>query len=133
MGKYVDAERGLGWVRLQCSFPRNPKVLDLVGRKQYRALVAYIASLGYSGEHGLDGFVPAAALPFLHATERDAQQLERVGLWDWAEGGWDIHDWHDYQPSSEQVAKRRAAAKSNAEARWKRQRAADLTVVPHQK
>jgi hypothetical protein len=27
MAKFIDAERGMTWVRLECAFPRNPKVL----------------------------------------------------------------------------------------------------------
>ncbi len=129
MAKYIDAERGLNWVRLDCSFPRNPKVLVLVEAKAWRAIAVYIAGLSYSGEHGLDGFLPRSALVYLHGTSRDAHQLEEVGLWHWTEGGWDIHDWHDYQPSSERVAARRDAAKRNAESRWKKARAEKLRVV----
>lgn len=132
MAKFIDAERGLTWVRLECSFPRNPKVLALVEAKGWRAIAVYIAGLSYSGEHGLDGFIPRTALVYLHGTQRDAHQLEEVGLWHWAEGGWDINDWHDYQPSSEQVAKRREAAKRNAETRWKRARADKLKAVPNE-
>lgn len=129
MAKFIDAERGLSWVRLECSFPRNPKVLALVEAKAWRAIAVYIAGLSYSGEHGLDGFLPRSCLVYLHGSQRDAHQLEEVGLWHWAEGGWDIHDWHDYQPSSERVAKRREAAKRNAETRWKKARAEKLRVV----
>ena len=129
MGKLIDASRGMSWVRLECSFPRNPKVLDLVHAKGFRAVTAYIAGLAYSGEHGLDGFLPESALPYLHATTATASQLVAVGLWDPQHGGWDIHDWADYQPTSEQVERRKAAAKRNAEARWKKQRAESLRAV----
>lgn len=129
MAKFIDAERGLTWVRLECSFPRNPKVLALVEAKAWRAIAVYIAGLAYSGEHGLDGYLPRSCLVYLHGTQRDASQLEEVGLWNWVEGGWDVHDWHDYQPSSERVANRRIAAKRNAETRWKKARAEKLRVV----
>lgn len=129
MGKFVNAARGLTWVRLECAFPRNPKVLELVHAKSWRAITVYVAGLAYSGEHGLDGFLPRSCLPYLHATPATATQLVDAGLWDEQPGGWDIHDWHDYQPSSEQVERRREAAKRNAEVRWNRQRAASLRVV----
>lgn len=129
MAKYIDAERGLSWVRLETAFPRNHKILALIEMKGWRAITVYVAGLAYSGEQGLDGFIPRASLVYLHGTARDAHQLEEVGLWRWAEGGWDINDWHDYQPSSDRVAARREAAKRNAEKRWKKSRAESLKVV----
>lgn len=129
MAKFIDATRGLSWVRLECSFPRNPKVLTLVEGKAWRAIAVYIAGLSYSGEHGLDGFIPRAALVYLHGTQREAGQLEEVGLWNWAEGGWDINDWHDYQPTAESAQRRRDKARLAAEERWKKERANKLKVV----
>lgn len=133
--KFINATRGLTWVRLDCSFPRNPKVLELVAGKQWRAITVYIAGLAYSGEHGLDGFLPEHCLVYLHGTPRDAKVLERVGLWHWSDGGWDINDWRDYQPSAAETQMRRDKARLAAEIRWKRQRARDaehLKVVDHE-
>lgn len=129
MAKYIDAERGLSWVRLDCSFPRNPKVLVLVEAKAWRAIAVYIAGLSYSGEHGLDGYLPRSCLVYLHGTQRDAQQLEEVGLWHWAEGGWDINDWHDYQPSALAAQERSNKARAAAEIRWKKQRAREAAAT----
>lgn len=116
------------WVRLDCSFPRNPKVLELVQRKAWRAVTAYVAGLAYSGEHGLDGWLPLPCLPFLHATVREADQLVAVRLWLPGHGGWDINDWDAYQPSAEQMQARKTRAKHAAEQRWRKARAGPLAV-----
>lgn len=113
---------GLPWVRLDTQFPSNPKILALVEAGKFRAGFVWAASLAYAGAHGTDGFIPTGALPFLHATKNDAKVLADVGLWDPVPGGWEIHDWAEFQPSNAetQERKRRAkeAAQKAANARW---------------
>lgn len=121
--KYVDSIRGLEWVRLDTAFPRNPKVLHLIEDKRWRAVTAYVCGLSYSGEQGLDGFLPRACLMWLHATPKDAAALVAVGLWLEVPGGWEINDWHDYQPTAAEAQQRREKARLAAEERWKRHRA----------
>jgi hypothetical protein len=129
MTKHVDNERGMAWVRLESAFGTNPKTLELAHRKQWRAIVAYISGLGYSGQQGLDGFIPDNAMHIIHATNKDRDTLIEIGMWLPVEGGYEIHDWHDYQPTSEAVTARKQKAKQAAETRWKRSRANDLRAV----
>lgn len=114
---------GLPWVRLDTQFPSNPKILYLIEDKKFRAAFVWTASLAYSGAHGTDGFIPAAALPFLHASRADAQQLVDVRLWAPASGGWDINGWDEFQESSEETQKRKERAKKGAVARWEKEKA----------
>ena len=109
---------GLPWVRLDTQFSSNPKILYLIQDKKFRAAFVWVASLGYSGAHGTDGFIPAAALPFLHATKPDAKSLAEVGLWVETIGGWEINGWADFQQSSEESQLRKKKAKDAAMARW---------------
>lgn len=101
---------GLPWVRLDTQMPSNPKVLELVSRKQQAAAFAYVCSLAYAGMHGTDGYIPENALPFIHATKAVAAQLVAVGLWIPAPGGWDINGWDEFQVSDEAARKRRERA-----------------------
>lgn len=109
---------GLPWVRLDTQFPSNPKVLALVEQKKFRAAFVYISSLAYAGSHGTDGFLPAASLPFLHATRADAKSLVDVGLWDPVDGGWEVHDWSEFQPSNAETQARKQRAIDAARRRW---------------
>lgn len=109
---------GLPWVRLDTQFASNPKILYLVEDKKFRAAFVWVASLGYSGAHGTDGFIPAAALPFLHATRADAKALADVGLWVESIGGWEINGWSEFQQTSEEAQARKKRAKDAAMARW---------------
>lgn len=109
----------LPWVRLDTGLPDHPKMLALLGGKKHRAAVAYMFGLAYSGRHELDGFIPEAALPFIHATKADALALCEVGFWHARQGGYEINDWADYQPSSDETAKRKESARLAAMKRWR--------------
>lgn len=108
----------LPWVRLDTQFAHNPKVLQLIGDKAQAAIVTYVCALGYAGAHGTDGYIPATALPFIHGTRRQAQQLVAVGLWHESPGGYTINDWDEYQRSSLEAVERREKAQLAAMARW---------------
>lgn len=109
---------GLPWIRLETSLPTNPKVLQLVAENRHRAAFVYVCGLTYCGAHGLDGFIPATALPFLHGSKNDAAQLVAVGLWRVSPGGWLVNGWADYQATSEESEQRRKKAQAAAAARW---------------
>lgn len=99
------------WVRLDTGLPDHPKILALIGAKKTRAALTYVFGLAYAGRHETDGFIPQAALPFLHATTQDARQLVDIRLWHHAEGGYQINDWDEYQPTSEVSNARRESLK----------------------
>lgn len=106
------------WVRLDTGFPDHPKILALIGAKKPRAALLYVFGLAYSGRHELDGFIPAAALPFIHGTKSEALALCDVGLWHARQGGYEINDWQEYQPSSEETARKKESARQAALKRW---------------
>lgn len=109
---------GLPWVRLDTGFAQNPKILHLIEDKKWQAVVVYVASLGYSGQHGTDGFIPNSAIPFLHGTKKHANDLVNVSLWVGRPGGFDINGWNDFQPSDEEIKRRSDRARKAAEIRW---------------
>ena len=109
---------GLPWVRLDTQFPSNPKILYLIEDKKFRAAFVWAASLAYSGAHGTDGFIPAAALVFIHGTKSDAAALVDVGLWTAVPGGWEINGWNEFQPSDAESQERKKKARAAAMARW---------------
>jgi len=110
---------GQKWVRLDVGFARNPKVLQLLAERggDHAALV-YVLALGYCGEQGTDGYVPAYALPHIHARPRDAALLVTHRLWRENGTGWHIKDWAEFQPSSEETRNRGMHARKAACIRW---------------
>lgn len=117
---------GLPWVRLDAQFPSNPKVLELVAAKRWRAMSVYLCSLAYCGQHGTDGYIPINCLPFIHATKAEAESLVAVGLWHPSPGGWEINGWDEFQVSDEAARKRRERAQKGGFKRWENARKANL-------
>ena len=123
----------LPWVRLDCAFPYNPKLLAMLSdrdgkrdanRDGYRAAVTYLSSLCYAGQQGSDGFIPREALPFCHGRNADAESLVRHGFWRPQPGGWLINGWDEFQESNDETKQRRARAQAGAAARWEGHEAA---------
>jgi len=109
----------LQWVRLDTSFPFNPKVLGLLGASGgHRAAAVYLFGLSYAGMHGTDGFLPAQALGVFHGRGGDAELLVDHDLWLPVSGGWQIHGWADKQQSTEETRRRRQRAQDAAMVRW---------------
>src|SRR6266568_3069286 len=99
------------WVRMDCGWPQNPKFLDLVDDRHWRAITAYWAGLGWTAMHGHDGFIPRSALPLSHGTSKEAGQLVDVGLWLPGQGGWDVNDYKEYQRSNAEQEERSQRAR----------------------
>jgi hypothetical protein len=115
----------LSWIRFEVGLPRNPKILALLGTKDgYPAAWLYVCGLAYAGEHGTDGWIPADAVPTMGGcyagryAGRYAELLVLHGLWDLQPGGWLVHDWHDFQATSDEARARSERARAAARARW---------------
>lgn len=114
---------GLPWVRLDATIASHDKVLDLLSHRNGRASAfTYVCSLAYAGGNGTDGLIPFAALPFIHATKRDAELLVDVGLWDPHPAGWTIRNYANRQQlkfasDAIRAGQRKGALKANC-VRW---------------
>lgn len=114
---------GLPWVRLDANIATHDKILALLEHRGGRAAAfSYCCSLAYAGGNGTDGHIPFVALPFVHATKKDAQMLVEVSLWEPDPRGWTIHNYGDRQQLVQvsdaiRAGQRRGALKANC-ARW---------------
>lgn len=93
------------WFRLDDSFHSHPKVIA-AGNE---AVGLYVRCGTYAAEHLTDGFV-AKQIVLLYGSEALAARLVEARLWHRTRGGWNIHDYLDYNPSREAVEKERKAA-----------------------
>lgn|SRR5215472_1303655 len=93
------------WFRLDDSFHSHPKVIA-AGNE---AVGLYVRCGTYAAEHLTDGFV-GRSIVLLYGSEALAARLVEARLWNRARGGWNIHDYLDYNPSREAVEKERKAA-----------------------
>lgn len=116
------------WVRIDEEFARHPKVLEAGPL----GMAMQISALCYCNQYLTDGFVPHSVVPGLLSFDglgmrmwkgeligggEDAtwelvvQDMVRSGLWTEVPGGYEIHDFHDYQPSKAEVLELREARK----------------------
>lgn len=105
---------GLPWVRFDTNMPTHDKVLALLSDpspKRWQAMASYQFSIMWSGGHGTDGRIPAAALPFVHGTNATAKLLVKYDLWIEMTAAWTIKNF-DQRQELDVIAETKAAAKS---------------------
>ena len=94
------------WLKLDDGFITNPKLLGLGSD----AKVLYVWALGFAARELTNGFIATKALRSimglaLIADQNAPDELVAAGLWERVEGGYQIHDYLDYNPSREAVLK----------------------------
>jgi hypothetical protein len=93
------------WFKVDDSFWSHPKVLPLSAE----AVALWVRAGAYCAQQLTDGHVSMQALRML--ADRDAAvELTNAGLWDLADGGFQFHDWAEYQPTRDHVLTERAKA-----------------------
>lgn len=96
------------WLRLDDKMSRHAKIVGLTDP----AFRLHIHALLYCAEQATDGRVLSAAAPTLSAHRNKPaliKELVDAGLWETLVGGWEIHDFLDWNPSKEETEKKRDA------------------------
>lgn len=96
------------WFKVDDDFHAHPKVIGL----PLAARGLWVTAGAWCGRYLTDGHVPAAVLPQLGATKREANQLVKTGLWAEVDGGYQFHEWHQFQPTKAEVLAGRESAKA---------------------
>lgn len=99
----------MAWVKLDDQAPRNEKMLA-AGPS---ACWLWVCGIAHSQSQLTDGFVSLAVLPMIGVkgvgrTKRLAEQLVAAGLFERVEGGYQVHDYLDHNPSRAVVLAKRA-------------------------
>lgn len=98
------------WLRLDDQIADHPKFITAGPQAAW----LWLCGLAYASRYLTDGFVPSVQVARLGSVKgalKLAERLVAVGLWERAEGGFLIHDYHDYQPSAQQIKDGREAAR----------------------
>jgi hypothetical protein len=89
------------WLRVDDGLFLHPKWLATPSS----ARGLWITALSYCGNQSNGGIIPSALLPVLGGTEKDASDLVQSGLWTAIDGGWQIHNFVEYNDASTPQAK----------------------------
>lgn len=97
----------MAWVKLDNGFREHKKVL----RATPAGVCLWVCGLDYCNRQpARDGFIPAEVVPVLYPMPQPmkvAARLVAAGLWEEADGGFRVHDYHDYQPTAEAAEAKR--------------------------
>jgi cytoskeletal protein RodZ len=110
------------WVRLDDRFPSHRKVA-LLSDRGFRL---YVSALCWASENLTEGLIHDRELPLvarLRGVKAAAKELEDAHLWDRVEGGWQIHDYLEYNPDRARVQADREANAARQKAFRDRKRA----------
>lgn len=112
------------WVNMDDGYPEHPKV-DALSDAAFRL---HTAGICYCNRHLTDGYIEAGRVSRLVPRFKKSALVELMHskLWLPADGGYDVHDFLDWNPSRKQIEDRRErirvarseAGKKGAAARW---------------
>jgi hypothetical protein len=106
----------MSWTKLDDGLYDHPKVLA-AGNE---ATGLFCRALSYCGKQLTDGFVPASVASFL-GREKAVEALVDAGLWERVDGGFNVHDYLDYnRPRADVLADR--AKSTERQRRWRESR-----------
>lgn len=110
------------WARFDDHMPNHRKVRPLSDA----AFRLWVSSICWSNANKTDGFIIDDELEFVSDVKLPSDvvpELVRRRLWEAAEGGWLVHDFHDYNPSAERVHAEREQ-KTERQRRWREKKRA---------
>jgi len=121
----------MAWFKVDDGFYTSHKVLSIPRSQRATALGVWLMVGTWSADKMTDGLVPHYILEEYGCTPEIREALVLSGLWKIHDNGSDhagieFHDWCEYQPTREQMmakreethAKKVAAGRKGAEARW---------------
>lgn len=120
----------MSWFKVCDSFHSHPKVKAIPIRRRAHRVGVWTLVGNWCAQHETDGVAPIDVTREYGASTSDVECLVSVGLWEKIEGGRiRFHDWADYQPTSDKLAKQREkTAKKVAD--WRAKKASCNPVTP---
>lgn len=112
------------WLKIDDNVPHHKKMLAAGPAAAW----LWLCGVAYCQRHKTDGFIPLEALSWLGVEKPKplAAVLVLVGLWHQAEDGWLVHDYLEWNASSEE-RREKSGQKADRQQRWrdKKKRGAD--------
>jgi hypothetical protein len=123
----------MGHIRIEDGFPENAKVRK-VGPN---GIALYVSGLCYCSRQLSDGIIPDAAVPIIAEmvgvrTHRSVSQaLTKARLWKRVRGGYQVPDYLKFNPSREEISRKREESRKRQQAWRDVQRNAVTNSVSH--
>jgi hypothetical protein len=118
----MSRERGISsmpWFRMNSAIYADADIRELTSSTAgLRAFRLFVFSIGWSVQTYSAGHIPKTMLELLGGTKRDAIALIESRLWEYAEGGYRIRAFDEWQELHEDRELKRQLAKRNACVRW---------------
>jgi hypothetical protein len=108
------------WFKVDDQSYGHPKFL----RCSTQAIGVWMLAGAWSSSQLTDGFIPEGALGVIRATGDDMDELTSVGLLARVKGGWKMHDFSDYNPTSTKVKEEREKS-AERKRLWREKKAAE--------
>lgn len=99
------------WFKVDDALSMHPKAFAAGNA----ALGLWVRAGSWSMQHLTDGHIPTGVVAALGGEWDDAAALVNAGLWGQANGGYQFHDWGEYQPTREQILAERAKTRERVE------------------
>lgn len=99
------------WFKVDDGFHASRKLLAIPKRARFAAAGLWAIAGSWSGDQLTDGHVPEYMLTAWGAPPSAPQALVDCGLWEVESGGYVFCNWHEYQPSKQDVDAERATSR----------------------
>jgi hypothetical protein len=83
------------WSKVSDDFYDHPKTMCC----SLAAVGLWTCCMSYAARHKTNGKIPRN-FALSRATQTEIDELVSAGLWEETDGGWQFHDWSDYQPTT---------------------------------
>ncbi len=103
------------WVRIDDGICDHPKILAAASQIGANGVLIVLGmmtfSISYCAKYLTDGALPFTVITScrrIKNARKIAAAMTASGLWEETESGWQIHDYHHFQPTAREVKERRA-------------------------
>jgi hypothetical protein len=116
----------VGWVKFENSIGGHRKSLELTEDLFLPALGMLLVTVAYCDQQRSDGYIPTKALPRIcyGDFQTSIDELVRVGYLDEVDGGYQVHNYLDWQTSAAEIEAKSEMQREKARRKWELARAA---------
>ena len=101
----------MAWFKVDDGFHASRKLLKIPKRARFGAAGLWAVAGSWAADQLTDGHVPNYMLTEWGAPPAAPESLVDAGLWERASDGYVFYNWHEYQPSKQDVDAERAASR----------------------